>query len=147
MKLALVTDAWHPQVNGVVTTLAELVDGLAQRGHQVAVIEPSAFRRFPCPGYREIELAWRPRAELARRLDALRPDALHIATEGPLGLAARAHCRKRGWATAPARCAIRCSAAIRMSCGEASCRAPSSRGSTAPPTPSSSPAAARPSAW
>ena len=45
MKLALVTDAWHPQVNGVVTTLAELVDGLARRGHQVAVIEPSAMRR------------------------------------------------------------------------------------------------------
>jgi glycosyltransferase involved in cell wall biosynthesis len=98
MKLALVSDAWRPQVNGVVTTLVELVDGLAQRGHQVEVIEPSGFRRFPCPGYREIELAWRPRRELARRLDAMQPDALHIATEGPLGMAARAHCLARGWA-------------------------------------------------
>ena len=57
MKLALVTDAWRPQVNGVVTTLVELVQGMTRRGHEVEVIEPSTFRRFPCPGYAEIELA------------------------------------------------------------------------------------------
>jgi glycosyltransferase involved in cell wall biosynthesis len=98
LRLALVTDAWQPQVNGVVTTLVELVIGLRERGHEVSVIEPSGFRRFACPGYREIELAWRPGAEVARRLDALRPDAVHIATEGPLGSAARRHCLRRGWA-------------------------------------------------
>ena len=82
----------------MVTTLVELVQGLHARGHEVEVIEPSGFRRFPCPGYREIELAWRPGAEVARRLDALQPDAIHLATEGPLGAAARRHCRRRGWA-------------------------------------------------
>ncbi|QAZ38774.1 alpha-mannosyltransferase [Methylibium sp. Pch-M] len=98
MKLLLVTDAWHPQVNGVVTTLVELVDGLRQRGHEVEVIDPSGFRRFACPGYREIELAWRPGAEVARRIDAAGADAIHIATEGPLGGAARRHCLRRGLA-------------------------------------------------
>ena len=57
MKIAIVTHAWLPQVNGVVTTLVALVQGLAARGHEVEVIEPSGFRRMPCPGYREIELA------------------------------------------------------------------------------------------
>jgi glycosyltransferase involved in cell wall biosynthesis len=98
MKLALVTDAWHPQVNGVVTTLVELVRGLQARGHVVDVIEPSSFRRFACPGYREIELAWRPGAQVARRLAAARPDAIHIATEGPLGGAARRYCLREGLA-------------------------------------------------
>ena len=98
MKLALITDAWLPQVNGVVTTLLELQDGLWQRGHEVVVIEPSAFRRFACPGYREIELAWRPRQQVERMLDEARPDAIHIATEGPLGSAARAYCLKHGLA-------------------------------------------------
>jgi glycosyltransferase involved in cell wall biosynthesis len=98
MKLALVTDAWLPQVNGVVTTLLELQDGLWSRGHEVVVIEPSAFKRFACPGYREIELAWRPGAKVAQLLDAAKPDAIHIATEGPLGAAARAYCLRHGLA-------------------------------------------------
>ena len=97
MKIALVTDAWMPQVNGVVTTLVELHQGLLQRGHEVVVIEPSGFRRFACPGYREIELAWRPGKRVAALLDAAQADAVHIATEGPLGAAARAHCLRRGW--------------------------------------------------
>jgi glycosyltransferase involved in cell wall biosynthesis len=98
MKIALVTDAWLPQVNGVVTTLLELQDGLWSRGHEVVVIEPSGFKRFPCPGYREIELAWRPRKKVWQQLDEARPDAIHIATEGPLGSAARAWCLKHGLA-------------------------------------------------
>ena len=98
MKIALVTDAWLPQVNGVVTTLLELQEGLWSRGHEVVVIEPSGFRRFACPGYREIELAWRPGRRVADMLDAAAPDAIHIATEGPLGSAARAHCLRRGLA-------------------------------------------------
>jgi glycosyltransferase involved in cell wall biosynthesis len=98
MKIALVTDAWTPQVNGVVTTLVELVKAARERGHDVQVIEPSPLRRFRCPGYREIELAWRPGRAVAAQLDALQPDAVHIATEGPMGSAARAHCLRRGWA-------------------------------------------------
>ena len=62
------------------------------------MIEPSAFKRFRCPGYREIELAWRPGAHVQRMLDEARPDAIHIATEGPLGSAARAYCLRHGLA-------------------------------------------------
>jgi glycosyltransferase involved in cell wall biosynthesis len=97
MKLALITDAWRPQVNGVVTTLVELHAGLVERGHEVLLIEPGAFRRFAMPGYREIKLAWRPYKQVAQMLDAAQPEAVHIATEGPLGTAARKHCLKRGW--------------------------------------------------
>ena len=98
MRIALVTDAWHPQVNGVVTVLTELVERLAIAGHVVDVIEPSAFRRWRCPGWPDVELALRPRRALERRVDAFDPDALHIATEGPLGLAARALARSRAMA-------------------------------------------------
>ena len=97
MKLVLITDAWQPQVNGVVTTLVELVRELGTAGHEVHVIHPGQFRTRPCPGYAGIDLAVRPRRQLAQQLDALQPEAVHIATEGPLGWAARAHCRKRGW--------------------------------------------------
>ena len=62
MKIAIVTDAWTPQVNGVVTTLLDLRQRLSAAGHRITVIEPAAFRRFRCPGYAEIELAWRPGA-------------------------------------------------------------------------------------
>lgn len=95
MKIVLVTDAWLPQVNGVVTTLVELVRGLEARGHEVVLVEPSGFRRFACPGYAEIELAWRPSAKVARLIEAAGADAIHIATEGPLGSAARRHCLRR----------------------------------------------------
>ncbi len=95
MKLALVTDAWQPQVNGVVTTLLELVREMRALGHQVEVIHPGLFDTRPCPGYDGIDLAVRPAKTLARRLDAMAPDAIHLATEGPLGWAARSYCRKR----------------------------------------------------
>ena len=98
MKIAIITDAWLPQVNGVVTTLVELRQGLIARGHEVVMIEPSGFRRFPCPGYREIELAWRPGRRVAALLKAAEADAIHIATEGPLGGAARAYCKRQGLA-------------------------------------------------
>jgi glycosyltransferase involved in cell wall biosynthesis len=96
MKLVLITDAWKPQVNGVVTTLIELVEGMQARGHQVELIEPSQFKRMPCPGYREIELSLFPYAQVKRQLDAAQADAVHIATEGPLGSAARRWCLKNG---------------------------------------------------
>ena len=92
MRICIVTDAWLPQVNGVVTTLVELQQGLLARDHEVVMIEPSGFRRFACPGYREIEIAWRPGRGVAQALQRARPDAIHIATEGPMGSAARAFC-------------------------------------------------------
>lgn len=95
MKLALVTDAWQPQVNGVVTTLVELVRELQALGHTVEVIHPGQFRTRPCPGYAGIDLAVRPLDGLTRRLDAIAPDAIHLATEGPLGWAGRRYCLRR----------------------------------------------------
>jgi glycosyltransferase involved in cell wall biosynthesis len=98
MKLALITDAWQPQVNGVVTTLVELVREMEVLGHQVVVIHPALFKTRPCPGYDGIDLAVRPYKELAAQLDANVPDAIHIATEGPLGWAARRYCLRNGLA-------------------------------------------------
>src|SRR6185369_1847637 len=95
MKIALVTDAWQPQVNGVVVTLVELVKELTQAGHVVEVIEPGQFRTRPCPGYRGIDLAIAPKTLLAAKLDAFQPDAIHLATEGPLGWAGRRYCLTR----------------------------------------------------
>ncbi len=95
MKLALITDAWHPQINGVVTTLQELVLALAPLGVQVEVIHPGLFRNKPCPGYKGIDLAVRPAKPLAKMLDKLQPDAIHLATEGPIGWAARRYCLKK----------------------------------------------------
>ncbi len=98
MKLALVTDAWHPQVNGVVTTLVELVDGLKAMGVDVLVIHPGLFEHRPCPGYAGIDLAIRPARPMQRMLLDFAPDAVHLATEGPLGWAGRRICRQQGWA-------------------------------------------------
>lgn len=97
MNIVLITDAWQPQVNGVVTTLVELVRELERNGHQVEVIHPGMFKTRPCPGYSGIDLAVRPAKPLKLILDNLHPDAVHIATEGPLGWAARSYCLKRGW--------------------------------------------------
>ena len=96
MKIALITDAWQPQVNGVVTTLVELVRELEALGHRIEVIHPSLFKTRPCPGYAGIDLAVSPKRALTERLDAFTPEAIHIATEGPLGWAARSYCFKRG---------------------------------------------------
>ncbi len=98
MKIALVTDAWQPQVNGVVTTLVELVKQLTLAGHTLEVLQPGQFRTRPCPGYPGIDLAVAPKALLTARLDAFAPDAIHLATEGPLGWAGRSYCLKRGLA-------------------------------------------------
>ncbi|MDP2818955.1 MAG: glycosyltransferase family 1 protein [Polaromonas sp.] len=96
MKIALITDAWQPQVNGVVTTLVELVHELEKFGHQVEVIHPGLFKTRPCPGYAGIDLAIRPKVLLGEKLEALQPDAIHVATEGPLGWAARGYCIRHG---------------------------------------------------
>jgi len=96
MKLALVTDAWFPQVNGVVRTLSRVKQELEVLGHVVEVIAPPAFRTVPCPTYPEIRLALLQGAKVGRLLAASGAEAVHIATEGPLGLAARRWCLKRG---------------------------------------------------
>ena len=96
MRIALATDAWSPQTNGVVRTLSITVAELERAGHVIEVVHPGSFRTVPCPTYPEIRLAVFPYRELARRLDRFAPEAVHIATEGPLGLAARRWCRRRG---------------------------------------------------
>ena len=89
MKIALVTDAWEPQVNGVVRTLKYTARELKAMGHTVKFITPLEFRTIPCPTYPDIRLSLFPRGQVTRRLDAFEPDAIHLSTEGPLGLAAR----------------------------------------------------------
>ena len=96
MKLALITDAWTPQINGVVTTLKSITECLRNQGHIVETITPDQFRNWPCPTYPEIRLALGASKAVKKRLDLINPDAIHIATEGPLGLAARAYCKSRG---------------------------------------------------
>jgi glycosyltransferase involved in cell wall biosynthesis len=93
-RILIVTDAWRPQVNGVVRTLATVADELRKLGHVVEVIGPDRFRTMPCPTYPDIRLSLLPRRALARMIEAFRPDALHVATEGPLGMAARAWARR-----------------------------------------------------
>jgi glycosyltransferase involved in cell wall biosynthesis len=96
MRIALVTDAWVPQVNGVVRTLTAITGELARRGHTVAVISPEQFRNIACPTYPEIRLAMVRSRAVGTRIEDFAPDAVHIATEGPLGRAARNHCLKAG---------------------------------------------------
>jgi glycosyltransferase involved in cell wall biosynthesis len=98
MKLAIVTDAWSPQVNGVVTTLQRTAQCLEALGHAVTVFSPLEHRTIPCPTYPEIRLALWPQRRLAAGLDELAPDAIHVATEGPLGIAAVHYCDARGLA-------------------------------------------------
>ena len=89
MKIALVTDAWEPQVNGVVRTLKSTAAELHALGHRVEFITPLEFRTLPCPTYPDIRLSLFPGAQVTRRLAEFDPEAIHISTEGPLGLAAR----------------------------------------------------------
>lgn len=93
MRIAICTDAWHPQVNGVVRTLAATVERLIARGHEVELITPGQFRTMPLPGYSEIRLAMAPRFGTRRTLGDFAPDIVHIATEGPIGWSARGWCK------------------------------------------------------
>lgn len=96
MKILIVTDAWRPQTNGVVSTLSHTVECLRGFGHEVCLITPIGFRTVACPSYPEIRLAIFPGAKVARAITAFAPDAVHIATEGSLGMAARRHCLRHG---------------------------------------------------
>lgn len=86
------TDAWHPQINGVVTTLANTVAALTEMGMIVEVIHPGQFKTLPCPSYPDIRLSLATCRDLRTRLAAFSPHSVHIATEGPLGWAARRAC-------------------------------------------------------
>lgn len=96
MKIALVSDAWHPQINGVVRTLDTLCRELSRRGHETALLTPQGRFSVPCPSYPEIRLAVASRRTVDSFLDRAAPDAIHIATEGPLGIAVRRRCLARG---------------------------------------------------
>ena len=96
MRIALVTDAWRPQTNGVVTTLARTLEWLERLGHVTERITPEGFRTVACPTYPEIRLALLPARRVAKTLGDFGADAVHIATEGPLGTAARSWCLRAG---------------------------------------------------
>ena len=94
MKLVIVTDAWEPQVNGVVRTLGKTRDHLQEMGYEVIMITPLNFKTIPCPTYPSIRLALLPYRKLSNMLENLQANVVHIATEGPLGMAARRWCLK-----------------------------------------------------
>lgn len=96
MKVLVATDAWRPQVNGVVRTLTSVAARAPAFGAEIAFLSPEGFRSFALPTYETLRLAIVRPAEAARRIEAARPDAIHIATEGTIGLAARRYCVTRG---------------------------------------------------
>ena len=96
MRIAIATDAWSPQVNGVVTTLCHTRDELVAQGHEVLMITPEGRRTIPCPTYPEIRLTLFAGRSIGRDLAAFAPDCIHIATEGTIGLAVRRYCIRRG---------------------------------------------------
>lgn len=97
LKIAIITDAWAPQVNGVVRTLTEVIARLRALGHDLLIISPDQYASIPCPSYPEIRLALTTRHRVGARLTEFAPDAVHIATEGPLGIAARRFCLDHGY--------------------------------------------------
>ncbi len=96
MRVLVATDAWRPQVNGVVRTYERLADQAADLGVELVFLTPAEFRTVPCPTYPEIRLAIPGYNFVIERLDVVRPDAVHIATEGPVGWMARRYCMQRG---------------------------------------------------
>jgi glycosyltransferase involved in cell wall biosynthesis len=97
MRIAIVTDAWEPQVNGVVRTLQSVRDVLVAHGHKVLVVSPDLFYSLPCPTYPEIRLAITRVARVGALLEDFAPDAIHLATEGPLCAAARRWCLRHDY--------------------------------------------------
>jgi 1,2-diacylglycerol 3-alpha-glucosyltransferase/glucuronosyltransferase len=96
MKILIATDAWHPQVNGVVRTLSHMASEAPGLDATVEFLTPNEFRTLPMPSYPEIRLALTTAGAVERKLDAIAPDAIHIATEGPIGHAMRRVCIRRG---------------------------------------------------
>ncbi|MGO4572319.1 glycosyltransferase family 4 protein [Microvirga sp. 2TAF3] len=96
MRLLIATDAWRPQINGVVRSLEHMVAEAPAFGAEVALLTPERFRSFPMPTYPEIRLSLAMPDRVARLMEDARPTHVHIATEGPIGLAVRGLCRKQG---------------------------------------------------
>src|SRR5580658_9391238 len=96
MKVLVATDAWPPQVNGVVRTLKSLERAAAKLGVTIDFLSPDGFPSFPVPTYPGLRLALPSRRRIAKRIEEARPDAIHIATEGPIGFAVRGYCRRHG---------------------------------------------------
>jgi hypothetical protein len=94
MKILLASDAWLPQVNGVVRTMMTVMRELEALGHTVVTLTPDQCFTVPCPFYKEIRLAINPGGAVARVIEETKPDAIHIVTEGPIGIAARRWCLK-----------------------------------------------------
>jgi len=95
MRVLVATDAWRPQVNGVVRTYERLTEEVAKLGCEITILSPREFRSFPCPTYPEIRLALPGYQYLVERVNCIKPDAVHIATEGPVGWMMRAYCTGR----------------------------------------------------
>lgn len=95
MRIAIVTDAWRPQVNGVVRTYEQTLLELEAMGHEVCMVTPQGLPSVPCPSYPEIPIALFPGRAVTRALDAFAPDTVHVATEGPVGSAGRRWCLRR----------------------------------------------------
>jgi len=96
MRILVATDAWHPQVNGVVRTLTMMAQAAEADGAEISFLTPQSFPTFAMPGYPDIRLALPYQAKIARLIAEARPDSIHIATEGPIGLSVRRYCRKQG---------------------------------------------------
>src|SRR6058998_2978425 len=95
MKVLIATDAWRPQVNGVVRTLTSLARSASALGADIGFLTPDGFASMALPTYPGLRIALPNRREIARRIEHAAPDAIHIATEGPVGGAVRAYCRRR----------------------------------------------------
>ena len=95
MRILVATDAWHPQVNGVVRTLTMMAEAAKTLGVEVSFLTPQSFRTFALPSYRDLRVALPRAGKIARLIADARPDSIHIATEGPIGLSVRRHCRAR----------------------------------------------------
>src|SRR5437667_11329994 len=96
MRVLVATDAWHPQVNGVVRTLTSLAHSARLLGRAIDFLTPEGFPIFPVPTYPGLRLALPRRRRIAQRIEAARPDAIHIATEGPIGHMVRGYCQRQG---------------------------------------------------
>jgi glycosyltransferase involved in cell wall biosynthesis len=97
LRIALITDAWHPQINGVVTTLTNTIEALHRLGHTVELFAPERFRTWPCPGYPDVGLAFLCGPRLRPALKSFKPDAIHLASEGCVTFAARRYCLAMGY--------------------------------------------------
>ncbi len=96
MRVLIATDAWHPQVNGVVRSITALAKSASQLGCAIEFLTPEGFGSFPLPTYPNLRVALPNRAEIERRIETAAPHVIHIATEGPIGFLARAYCLRRG---------------------------------------------------